>query len=280
MEWMKFFKKFIFLAIITMFVNLIYSQKFRVHYEMDYKPDSLQDHYVKKSMILDVNDNINRFYSYQLYRSDSTLIANEKTGKMTMSKSMDYEFMVIKKPLLKENIKIYRILYDTYELKEDQPILDWKILSDKKTLNNLICQKATLEFKGRQWEAWFSTELPYSEGPYIFNGLPGLIISMYDTNKNYIFNFSGLSKDYLDVYKDRGQFKSIKINKSQFDKIRIDYYNDPYKEVKAGKIMMNFKNEKGEKIKPNFNELAKYKQYEIKKNNNSIELSESLKYLD
>ena len=280
MEWMRFFKKFIFLAVITMFFNLIYSQKFRVHYEMDYKPDSLQDQYVKKNMILDVNDNVNRFYSYQLYRSDSTLIANEKTGKMTMSKSMDYEFMVIKKPLLKENIKFYRILYDTYELKQDQPIFDWKILSEKKTLNNLICQKATLEFKGRQWEAWFSTELPYSEGPYIFNGLPGLIISMYDTNKNYIFNFSGLSKDYLDVYKDRGQFKSIKINKSQFDKIRIDYYNDPYKEVKAGKIMMNFKNEKGEKIEPNFNELAKYKQYEIKKNNNSIELSESLKYPD
>ena len=70
---------------------------------------------------------------------------------------------------------------------------------------------------------------------------------MYDTNKNYIFNFSGLSKDYLDIYKDREQFKSIKVNKSQFDKIRIDYYNDPYKEVKAGKIMMNFKNEKGEK---------------------------------
>lgn len=280
MEWMKFFKKFIFLATITMFVNLMHSQKFRVHYEMDYKPDSLQDQYVRKNMILDVNDNKNRFYSYKLYRSDSTMIANEKTGKMTMSKSMDYEFMVIKKPLLKENIKIYRVLYDTYELKEDQPIFDWKILSDKKTLNNVICQKATLKFKGRQWEAWFSTELPYSEGPYMFNGLPGLIISMYDTNKNYIFNFSGLSKDYLDIYKDREQFKSIKVNKSQFDKIRIDYYNDPYKEVKAGKIMMNFKNEKGEKIQPNFNELAKYKQYEIKKNNNSIELSESLKYPD
>jgi hypothetical protein len=44
--------------------------------------------------------------------------------------------------------------------------------------------------------------------------------------------------------------------------------------------MMNFKNEKGKKIEPNFNELAKYKQYEIKKNNNSIELSESLKYPD
>lgn len=254
----------------------IYAQKYRVYYDMNYKNDSLTNEYRNKKMILDLNNERKLFYSYELYRSDSTLISNEKLGKPTMSKSMDYEFMIIRKS--KQISKIYRVFYDIYELQEELLTFNWQILPETKKINNLICQKATLEYKGRNWEAWFTLEIPYNEGPYIFNGLPGLIISMYDTKKDYIFSMAGLTKDYKEIYENDKGFKSIKINKKQFEKIYNDYYNDPYKEVKAGKIMMNFKNEKGEKVTPNWNELTKYKQEDIKSHNNPIELSDAVRY--
>lgn len=278
MEWMTLFKRYIFLFVFTISFGILHAQKYRVYYDMDYKQDSLSSEYKNKKMILDVNNNMKRFYSYKLYRSDSTVISNNKFGKPTMSTSLDYEFMVLKKDNPNQISKIYRIFFDIYELSDEPEIFKWKILSETKKINKLTCQLATLDYKGRKWEAWFTSELPYNEGPYIFNGLPGLIISMYDTKKNYIFNMSGLTKDYQDIYQDDKRFKSININKSQLNKVYMDYYNDPYKEAKAGKIKINFENEKGEKIIPNWNEITKYKQEEIKQNNNPIELSDSLNF--
>ena len=278
MEWSSLFKKTGILFFIAISCCFLQAQKYRIFYDMEYKTDSTSSEYTNKKMILDVDKQRAMFYSYKLYQSDSTIISNEKIGRPTMSKSMDYEFMILKKTAIKQISKIHRILYDIYELQEDYPNFNWKILSETKKINNLTCQKATLDYKGRTWEAWFTLDLPYSEGPYLFNGLPGLIISINDVKKNYIFNMYGLIKDYHDIYESNQRFKSIKINKDQLEKVHIDYYNDPYKEAKAGKIMMNFKNEKGEKITPNWNELTKYKQEEIKQNNNPIELSDSINF--
>ncbi len=53
-----------------------------------------------------------------------------------------------------------------------------------------------LKYKGREWEAWFTQDIPVQEGPYIFNGLPGLIVEMKDTGNSYEFFFSGLKKTF------------------------------------------------------------------------------------
>lgn len=39
-----------------------------------------------------------------------------------------------------------------------------------------------------EWTAWFTTELPISDGPYKFHGLPGLILKIYDKTNTYSFD--------------------------------------------------------------------------------------------
>lgn len=70
---------------------------------------------------------------------------------------------------------------------EEQEKMLWKIYKDTITINGYKCQKAGISFKGRNYEAWFTEEIPISAGPFKFNGLPGLIIKIGDVGSNYLY---------------------------------------------------------------------------------------------
>lgn len=83
-------------------------------------------------------------------------------------------------------------LFNNYLIEETTPQIDWKILKDTMSFSGVACQKATTHFKGRNWTAWFATEIPFQSGPWKLNGLPGLIIEAYDDKKEVKFEFAGL----------------------------------------------------------------------------------------
>ncbi|MBR1788055.1 MAG: GLPGLI family protein [Bacteroidaceae bacterium] len=56
------------------------------------------------------------------------------------------------------------------------------------------CQRATCRWRGRDYVAWFAPDIPVKRGPWRFNGLPGLILKLYDTNRFYTFEAVGLKK--------------------------------------------------------------------------------------
>ena len=77
-----------------------------------------------------------------------------------------------------------------FSVEEKIPVIDWNITQETKEIKGLPCQKATGDFKGRSYEAWFCSQLPYSNGPWKLGGLPGLIIEAYDTKKEVLFEFT------------------------------------------------------------------------------------------
>jgi len=76
--------------------------------------------------------------------------------------------------------------------KEDFPKLTWTILNENQTISSYPCQKATTIFRGRKYEAWFTTNIPINNGPWKFGGLPGLILKISDTQNNYVFECTGI----------------------------------------------------------------------------------------
>ena len=85
-------------------------------------------------------------------------------------------------------------LQGMYEYEESFDCFNWLITSEIDTIHNYVCQKAICDFGGRTWEAWFTLELPFSDGPYKFCALPGLILNVADTQNHYSWEFLSIEK--------------------------------------------------------------------------------------
>ena len=94
--------------------------------------------------------------------------------------------------------------YYTYSLahiyEEDVPELEWEITGEHGTVASFDCQKAKCDFRGRRWEAWFTTEIPFSEGPWKLRGLPGLILYARDTTGQYSFEAVSVTDEPVPFY--------------------------------------------------------------------------------
>ena len=56
------------------------------------------------------------------------------------------------------------------------------------------CNKAEISFGGRNWEAWYTGDIPIQDGPYKFSNLPGLILEIYSLDKEYNFTVKEMQK--------------------------------------------------------------------------------------
>lgn len=179
-------KKFIAILLFS-FVQNFYSQDMRIDYNLVYKENTLSSETVSKKMVLLIQNGESKFCTEKQYQVDSL----RSIGFYGFAMG-DHVFDAVKDKQNRSS-KYYYILADTYKLTE--PIqLDWKIEKEVAKKYGYNCQKATLSYKGRNWEAWFTQDIPLQEGPYVFKGLPGLIVEMEDKSHSYKFSFSGLKK--------------------------------------------------------------------------------------
>ena len=71
--------------------------------------------------------------------------------------------------------------------------IDWTIdASAQKLFGTYPCLKATGHFRGRDYEVWFTPDLPISSGPHKLGGLPGLILEAHSTDGLVHFFFQSL----------------------------------------------------------------------------------------
>ena len=107
---------------------------------------------------------------------------------------------------------------------------DWKITSEKDKVGEWNVQKATANYLGREWEAWFTTDIPIQDGPYVFQGLPGLIVKIADKEQDYTFILEGVKNNF--TIADLKIDKVIKLNYEKYRKAFQDDYLDPGKDMK------------------------------------------------
>lgn len=74
-------------------------------------------------------------------------------------------------------------------------LFKWQLLKGDTVICNYPCKKAKTDFRGRTWIVWYTPLLPYSDGPWKFCGLPGLVLDAYEAEGKLAFHCKGIEKD-------------------------------------------------------------------------------------
>jgi GLPGLI family protein len=188
----KIMYKLLFLFIIS-FTS---AQNYRFVYEYKMKPDvNKKDSVITDYMNLDTDGKKSYFYNSAKYERDSAYSASKNYKDLLLAKSYDQNLSyIIEKDYSKQEMNYYDKFKTVNLLVVDSEAPKWKIEKEFSKINNINCQKATTNYKGRIWEAWFSKEYPVSDGPYKFSGLPGLVASLKDSENDHIFNLIQIKK--------------------------------------------------------------------------------------
>lgn len=191
---------------------------------------------------LEIGKNISKSYSIYTARSDSFKLSPDyRARSMEMTKQITAslksgvklgdaiersgmprvcELMVTYKNYPEGKITVLDRIEKQYMYEDELNSQQWKILSDTMTILGYVCQKAATEWRGRKYEAWFAPELPISDGPLKFGGLPGLIFKIKDEKNEYSYELEGIEKKEVPIKMDVPikQNKFIKTTRKKFKK--------------------------------------------------------------
>ncbi|WP_419869217.1 GLPGLI family protein [Chryseobacterium sp. CT-SW4] len=227
-------KKIGIIALMLVMQNM-FAQTNRFVYQVTMKLDSTNRNDIKtENAYLDISPEKSLFYAENRIKRDSVMSKAVQSGggpksvrsqMESLKSNINYTVEKDKKALTTAYKD--RLGRDTYLYEEDRP-LNWKILSETTTIGEYKVQKAETDFAGRKWTAWFTTDLPYQDGPYKFSGLPGLIVKVEDSKGDYSFD---LMKNYkiaeLPNITQRGPGNIIKVKRKDYVKQQEKFRKDP-----------------------------------------------------
>lgn len=108
-----------------------------------------------------------------------------------------------------------------YQEPIDKP--SWQLVPDSsKVICGYECLKAVCHYRGRQWTAWYSPEIPIHDGPWKLWGLPGLILEAHDEKMHY-------------------QYVALKIQSEDAGNVEYFNYSDRFKTERIKALVQNRK---------------------------------------
>ena len=165
-------------------------------------------------------------YSYRLWQADSLLAQiTNPNGTMQTPEGGLSPFYYYRDLTNGTTQVYYRTPLSGPTLKyTDTPTFSWTLTGEKKVISGYEAQRATCQFRGRSYEAWFTPSIPISAGPNFFGGLPGLILELHSMDGAHHFVLDALCQRSADIVE--WKIRSVKsVSRTQFR----DYYQRLHK---------------------------------------------------
>jgi GLPGLI family protein len=140
---------------------------------------------------------------------------------------------------------------------------EWELVAEADSvIAGFRCNKAFTRFGGRNYVAWYTLEIPISEGPYKFNGLPGLIILIQDDQREHKFELMQVSTQKAGAQITYADSNFIEIKSEDYVKAIYARIAQMFHKVQGGvEIQMNGEEPKAmalDRLKSRNNFIEKY----------------------
>jgi GLPGLI family protein len=180
----------------------------RCYYILSKKKPEEKAPYRVDTMLLDIGTEVSRFYDPGRLRRDSAISnlfnpANQGSIKemnvfkgegakrvtdmlgtvgSNATEGESYQIMKDKKGIVTV-FDYMSSMSPKLRYEENLGKLNWQLEEGTDTIATYACQKATLTFRGRNYTAWFTPDVPVTEGPWKFSGLPAIFfyVDRHDT---------------------------------------------------------------------------------------------------
>jgi len=220
------------------------------------------------TMTLDIGAQMSKYYDLTKQKQDSLYDANLNKYMSNINPNTIRKISVIKNQdapgdghfitsgKRKESAQLFKsrqtgqiLIIDGFEgeyyrFAEAIPPQAWQIAADTATILGYLCQKAIATFRGRNYEAWFSPEIPVNDGPWKFFGLPGLILKITDTEN--IFSFTCVGIENLTPPRDITieQVRFINASRNELATIKLKKEGELWVTNNGGNIILGSSNAK------------------------------------
>ncbi|MBS2213871.1 GLPGLI family protein [Carboxylicivirga mesophila] len=71
---------------------------------------------------------------------------------------------------------------DNLVIEEQLNLFKWNTTNDRDTILEYPCKTAFAEFRGREYKALYTTDLPFTAAPWKIHGLPGVVLKVTTTD--------------------------------------------------------------------------------------------------
>lgn len=146
-------------------------------------------------MILQVGYGISKFSSYRTMQIDSLIKVS--TADQVQANPERYiggtSWSVYKNYPTGKFTTTDKIATDWFLVEELTPEQQWTLTDETKEILGYKCKSAKCSFRGRDYTAYYTDEIPVADGPWKFGGLPGFIMEVCDAGNQYSFTCVGIN---------------------------------------------------------------------------------------
>jgi len=153
----------------------------KITYNIEWKEDTNNLERIRsEKMILMVGNEISKFMSKNFYEYKVIGREAEREGRLQEFRDRNeyqnyrtrFSYQILKN-YPKGSYSYYnKVLPDFMQYTEPFEVFQWELLDKTDSIGGYSAQKARCNYGGREWIAWYTSNIPINDGPYKFRGLP------------------------------------------------------------------------------------------------------------
>lgn len=229
--------------------SIYFGQNYQIIYEVRFKPLKQSDSFAKEYMALKIINGQSIFYNLNKEKIDS-LVKENNFKDVAFVTSSFLRFKIFKD--LSKNHYIIGGNFNQFNYWYRENNIKYYNIKKFGKYNDYVSYEAFANFGKREWKLLYTHDIPINDGPYVFSGLPGLVIKAESLDKDYCFELIEIKK-----LNEQSEITNNKenIRKEKLIKDINDFMNDP------AAHHINFKNDLGDSFNYEFKGI-KDKNYE------------------